>query len=475
MKLNYFNYKKIDGKYLLTNDFGKFIFLTEEDFENLLQRKIKPDTELGSQLIKRNFIYDGNSIEFAMESGKELLDNKMYMGTATSLHIFVVTTACNLNCVYCQANNGKRHATFFMTKEIAKRAVDIALQSPEKYLSFEFQGGEPLLNFPIIKYIVEYSEKHCGFHRISFSLVSNLTLLTGEILQFLKDHNVALSTSLDGPQGVHDKNRPFPTGAGSYLYVKDAVEKCKSYGLPIGAIETTTEVSLKYPRELVETYNEFGFDSIFVRPLTPLGKASPDQQGHNYSAEAFLDFYRKVWEEIISLYRNGKIMREQHAEIFLKRIFGSPVNYMELRSPCGGGIGQLAYYADGHIFTCDEGRMLFEMGNSAFLLGDVFHSRYCDLIQNGVCKTVCASSILESIPGCTDCVYQPYCGVCPVINYALDADVIAKRPRGFRCQIYQGLLDNLFTALNHPESDAAGVIRSWGFRNGFNECNNSEA
>ncbi len=102
---------------------------------------------------------------------------------------------------------------------------------------------------------------------------------------------------------------------------------------------------------------------------------------------------------------------------------------MELRSPCGATLGQMSYYYDGNIFTCDEGRMLYEMGDSSFLLGNVYNDSYMDMIGSDICKTLCKSSIIESLPKCNNCVYQPYCGTCPVVNYASDKDLFSKNPK----------------------------------------------
>ena len=159
--------------------------------------------------------------------------------------------------------------------------------------------------------------------------------------------------------------------------------------------------------------------------------------------------------------KKGKYIKEDHTAILLNRIHGNFVNYMELRSPCGAGIGQLAYYSDGNIFTCDEGRMLYEMGDSAFCLGNVFDSNYRNIIENTICRTVCASSILESIPSCCDCVYQPYCGTCPVVNYSKDADVIEKTPNGYRCIIYSGILDYIFEQYYNRNETAITVFDMW--------------
>ena len=155
-------------------------------------------------------------------------------------------------------------------------------------------------------------------------------------------------------------------------------------------------------------------------------------------------------------------IKEYHASLFLsKMLIGRSVNYMELRSPCGAGIGQLAYYADGNVFTCDEGRMLHEMGDHTFCLGNVFNSKYRDIIENSVCRTVCASSILETLPSCCDCVYQPYCGTCPVVNYAKDADIIEKMPNGYRCQIYSGIMDQIFERYLKEDKTEIRVFDAW--------------
>lgn len=205
-----------------------------------------------------------------------------------------------------------------------------------------------------------------------------------------------------------------------------------------------------------------GFDGIFLRPLTPLGKATKNWDSIGYTPEEYVAFYQEAMEELIKINQTERFMKEDHSSILLNRIEGKFVNYMELRSPCGAGIGQLAYYADGEIFTCDEGRMLHEMGDHTFRLGNVFDNTYLDIIRNSTCRTVCASSILETIPNCCDCVYQPYCGTCPVVNYAKSQDIIEKEPRGYRCKIYSGMLDYLFRKLLSGNQKTIEILKAWG-------------
>lgn len=461
MKLNYFNFKVFGDVVLLTNDFGKYAFVSKNEFKKIISKTVEPNSELEKKLIETHMIYSETELEYSDINKYRIREIKSHMNSATSLHIFVVTTSCNMSCVYCQANNGKTKPHLFMDEDTAERAVDIALQSPEEYLSFEFQGGEPLLNFEIIKHIVRYTEEKKGKHIVSYNIVTNLTLLSDEMLDFFVQYAFSISTSIDGSQMVHDRNRIFPDGAGTYDRVIESVNKIRNAGLQVGAIETTTRMSLNYPEEIVRAYVNMGFDSIFIRPLTPLGKATVNWDKIGYSPEEFINFYRRGLEELIAINKNGTFIKEEHASILLKRIDGQPMNYMELRSPCGAGIGQLAYYPDGNVFTCDEGRMLYEMGQDIFGLGNVYEHSYQEIVESGVCRTVCASSILEAIPGCCDCVYQPYCGTCPVVNYARDNDVIEKTPRGYRCKIYSGMLDSLFEYFLNGDEATICVLNSW--------------
>jgi sulfatase maturation enzyme AslB (radical SAM superfamily) len=283
-----------------------------------------------------------------------------------------------------------------MNKEIAEKAVDIALQSPAQGLNFEFQGGEPLLNFEVIKHIVAYAEENKGSHEISYNVVTNLTILTDEILDFLVEHKFGISTSIDGSRFVHDLNRPFKDGSGTYAKAVAAIKKIQNRGIRVGAIQTTTRVSLKYPREIVRAYKDLGFESIFVRPLTPLGKATLNWNVIGYTPDEFLSFYREVVGEIIRINRNERFMKEEHSSILLSRIEGKFVNYMELRSPCGASVGQMAYFYDGNVFTCDEGRMLYEMGMDEYLGGD------------GIAAVEWPEQCSEAVPdNCLEAVLEP--------------------------------------------------------------------
>jgi sulfatase maturation enzyme AslB (radical SAM superfamily) len=224
-----------------------------------------------------------------------------------------------------------------------RKAIEVAMQSPNQNLTFEFQGGEPLLNFNVILEMISYSkELNVRYNKeIEYTIVTNLIALDDKKLQALIDNNVSICTSLDGCELVHNHNRKLLSGTGTYDLVKDAVKRVRAAGKHIGAIETTTRFSLDFPEEIVDEYVTSGLGGIFLRPLTPLGFAKSDWEEIGYSAEEFLEFYRKAFMHILDINKKGTVFPELHATYFLRKILhGDSDNYMELRSPCGAGIGQ---------------------------------------------------------------------------------------------------------------------------------------
>ena len=458
-KLNYFNFKERENNYLITNDWGRFAFLEKEDFFKLTKKQELP-TKIKDELLEKGFIYDIDEEIFATEMATKLRRTKEYLLVPTTLHIFVVTKNCNFNCIYCQAGNLNQNNNYNMSKDTAKRAVDIALQSPSDYLTFEFQGGEPLLNFETIRYIIEYSKSVNNGKYIDYNLVSNLTLLTDEMIEFFKENNVSICTSIDGDRELQNINRPYSKGD-SYNETIKKIRLLKEKQIDVNAIETTTKYSLSRYKEIVDEYINLGLKSIFLRPLTKLGKADNNWEKIGYSAEDFLSFYKKCLDYIIEQNKKGIFLSEGHSDIFLKKILlNKPINYMELRSPCGGAIGQLAYYYDGNIYTCDEGRMLSEMGEDSFKLGNVYEDSYKDLMQCDCTKAVCVSSCIECLPYCNTCAYMPYCGTCPVVNLAQDNNIFAQNPKEYRCKIYSGILDILFDYIEN-EPNVLEIFEKW--------------
>lgn len=462
MKKNFFNYREMRQKVLLTNDLGRYVFLSKEEFYRFLRDQLDPQEEITQRLMDEFFLYDGSEYEFVERAGEAFRMYRRNLFQGAALHIFVLTKQCNQQCVYCQASTElERHTQ--MSGETAAKAVDIALQTTAQYVTFEFQGGEPLMNFDTLQFIVEYAEEQnqsCG-KNLEFSVVTNLMMLDEEKLEFLTKHGVSICTSLDGDEILHNKNRPY-FQQNTFEILKKKIQMIQDKGASVSAIQTTTRDSLPRYREMVDQYLAFGLNQITIRPLTQLGYAAKNWAKIGYTVDEFLNFYRKSLDYIIEQNQQGTFILEGHARMFLSKIFCRDAgNYMELRSPCGGAIGQLAYYYNGKVYSCDEARMLAEMGDDSFCLGNVEQDTYESIVSNPVCKTIARSSCLEGLADCDGCVYQPYCGTCPVISYARYQTVYPSMLQEYRCRIYKGIQDILFEKLEQQDEEVVEIFRRW--------------
>lgn len=476
-KVAFFRFKKNDDGYLIVNDTGAYSNLTEKEFNDFIAGKLDEKGSKYNELVRKFFIKDNFSVAKCAEAYK----NKChYLFDGPSLHIIVATLRCNYKCVYCQANRRDvSQEQFDMTKETAKKIVDRIFESPNKAITIEFQGGEPLLNWPIVKFVVEYAqEKNKKSEKnLRFTLVTNLSLMTDEIYDFFVKNQVSLCTSLDGYEEIHNKNRPCPN-LNSYkattdwikrirkkeeamnIAIKNNDDKSRLYSAyklyRLSALLTVTNESLKNIRKIIDEYAKYNFNVIHVRQLSFLGYSGGDAKNIiGYTADEFIDCWKDAMEYIIDMNLNGKIFAERGALILLqKMITDRDPGFLDLRSPCGAGIGQIAYNYDGNVYTCDEARTL---ENDAFLLGNV-DKKFQEIISSSKTKVAVIASTLDNL-ACDECVYKPYCGVCPVINYALYGTVFPQINCTDKCKINKAMLDFLFEKLK--DDDARGVFNMW--------------
>ncbi len=469
-----FRFAKLNEKYLLTTDMGRWIFLAESEFKKFLEGNVKKNTLLHQQLVDGGFIKTRKT-ELSQYASQYLKLNSS-LSQGPSLFIFVLTLQCNHRCLYCQVTPEKRGATGFdMSKQIAKKSVDIAFESPSPYIGLEFQGGEPLLNWPVLEYIVKYTKKinKTAKKELKISLVTNLTLMDEKKLAFLIKENVSIGCSFDGPGFVHNKNRIYlDSKGGSYKPLVENIKKVqqaivrkkqKSNGEfvdNLNAILTTTKFSLPYPKEIVDEYLAKGFNNIFIRPLSPFGLQRKTIDIIGYSAEEFIEFYEKALDYILELNLGGVLFVERTAALALKRILSyKDSSYYEMRSPCGAGIGQIAFDYNGNVYTCDEGRMAERMGHDNFKLGSVHEDKFSTIVDNEVTRTMCLGSSLDNQAGCSDCVYKPYCGICPLANFIEYGTIFPQITNTDKHKINKALFEYFFKKIG--DEKYKNIFESW--------------
>jgi uncharacterized protein len=422
-----------DRRKILVNEVGEHLFLADDDFDSFVTKKLDASSGTYHDLKGKHFLYDSESKAPFELLALKYRTKKSHLSGFTKLHIFVVSLRCEHSCHYCQVSRvSADRALYDMSPETARRAVDLVFRSPAEEIKIEFQGGEPLLNFERIVQVVEEAERRSASEgkRVEFVVTTNLALLTDDILEYFRDHNIFVSTSLDGPEFVHNANRPRP-GNNSYQLTVEKVERAREIlGFDkVGAVMTATRLSLAHPREIIDEYVQRGFQSIFLRNLSPYGFALKTERRIGYSVEDFLPFYKEALDYILEVNRQGINLVETYAQILLTRILTPfSTGYVDLQSPAGAGIGVAIYNYDGNVYASDESRMLAEMNDEQFKLGNVHQDTYEQIFGGELIRTIAASSCVESMPGCADCAFQSFCGADPIFNYATQGDMVGHRP-----------------------------------------------
>src|SRR4051794_26608750 len=190
------------GEVLLVNEVGEHIFVESDCFRDLATHRLPAHHPMYSDLKTRHFLLDGGSNVPIDLLATKYRTKKSFLDGFTRLHMFVVTLRCDHTCAYCQVSRVTEDKNRYdMTRETALEAITFLFRSPSPVLKVEFQGGESLLNFDVIRFIVEEVERRNGVEQrhIEFVIATILSQLTDEVLEFCDEHSICLSTSLDGP------------------------------------------------------------------------------------------------------------------------------------------------------------------------------------------------------------------------------------------------------------------------------------
>jgi len=355
-----------------------------------------------------------------------------------------------------------------MSRATAARSVDAAFSSPNKKISIEFQGGEALLNWPVLVETVLYAKK-INLKKgkdLALSVVTNLSLMDEAKFRFLVREEVSVCTSLDGPAGLHDANRKWSGGSShckAVYWLKRfsaaAAKDGRADALP-SALMTTTRLSLKDPRGIVDEYRALGLGGIFLRPLSPIGYAGGMWADIGYGPNDFLGFYSSCLDYIMKVNGRGEKFIERNAALLARKILrAEDPNFLDLRSPCGAGIGQLAYNFNGDVYTCDEGRMVAACGDDFFRLGNVRKEKFRELITAPAARVCAMASCLENQPYCARCAFKPFCGVCPVHNYSVQGSPWGNIRNGSWCALQKGMFKAVFSLLEKKKTRE--IIEAW--------------
>ncbi|MFC1741253.1 His-Xaa-Ser system radical SAM maturase HxsB [Nanoarchaeota archaeon] len=432
--------RRIRDKILVTTDQGSWIALDEKEHKKLIGGSI--DDSLFRELESKGIIITSRNLGKIISN---YYDRTSFLRNGTPLHILIPTLRCNLKCVYCHsAAKDADKKEYDMDHITVDKTLDYIFQTPNKKITLEFQGGEPLLAFETVKYIVEKANELNKKYKkhINFALVTNLTLMTEEILEFIIQENIGVTTSIDGHMHIHNHNRKYETGGDTYDDVKKWFQHLKEKGVHVGALMVTTKESLKYHKEIIDEYVKLGVTRIQIKYINKIGFAERCWEQIGYDVDEFIEFWQKSVDYLIELNKNGVRLKSRYVALILKKILTTTdPSFLDLRSPCGAVCGQQAYNFNGDIYCCDEGR-----SNEMFKMGSVCKDCYKDVVCSDKSQAIIKASINDTHI-CDDCAYKPWCGLCPVIAYAEQGNIIPKIPKFSKCKISKAQFDYVLEKL----------------------------
>lgn len=328
-------------------------------------------------------------------------------GVIKALCLHVAHT-CNLNCSYCFASQGKYHGNrAVMSFEVGKRALDFLVENSgtRRNLEVDFFGGEPLMNFDVVKRLVAYArsiakEKNKNFR---FTLTTNGMLIDDDVIEFSNKEMSNVVLSLDGRKEVNDRFRVDKDGKGSYDRIVPLFQKFveKRGGKNYYMRGTFTHYNPDFLEDIKQML-DLGFTELSMEPVVC------KETDASALTEADREIVKKQYEDLATLMierRNaGKPFTFYHYMIDLK---GGPCIYKRV-SGCGSGTEYMAVTPWGDLYPCHQ-----FVGEEKFKLGNVF-----DGVTNKACQNEFASCNVYSREECVNCWAKLYCaGGCAANAY----------------------------------------------------------
>ncbi len=342
---------------------------------------------------------------------------------ALCLHI---AHSCNLNCSYCFASQGKYHGErSLMSFEVGKRALDFLVENSgsRRNLEVDFFGGEPLLNFEVVKQLVEYArsiEKEKG-KNFRFTLTTNGVLVDDDVIEFSNREMSNVVLSLDGRKEVHDRFRVDYQGKGSWDYIVPKFQKfVKERGNRNYYMRGTFTHHNPDFLEDIKVMLELGFTELSMEPVVC---ASDDPSALTEEDKSVvMKQYEKLAQLMLQRHREGRPFTFYHYMIDLK---GGPCIYKRV-SGCGSGTEYMAVTPRGDLYPCHQ-----FVGEEKFRLGSVFEG-----VTNTQIQDEFMACNVYTRPECADCWAKLYCsGGCAANAYHATGSV--KGVYSYGCDLFR--------------------------------------
>ena len=348
--------------------------------------------------------------------------NRNTVVKALCLH---VAHTCNLNCSYCFASQGRYQGErALMSFEVGKRAMDFLIENSgtRRNLEVDFFGGEPLMNFDMVKKLVAYCREQEKIHNknFRFTITTNGMLLDDEKIDYINKEMSNCVLSLDGRKEVNDNIRPTPNGKGSYDLIVPKYQKLvagrgtKDYYVR----GTFTKYNLDFANDVLHI-SDLGFEQLSVEPVVT------DPEMPYAITESDLPTIFAEYDRLEKLMEEQKLANKRKFNFFhfMIDLNQGPCAVKRLRG-CGCGNEYVAVTPDGDIYPCHQ-----FVGIEEWKMGDIFSDKIDQKI-----KDYFAGIHIYSKENCGNCWARFYCsGGCNANSFIYEGDV--KKPHKLSCEL----------------------------------------
>jgi len=450
-----FDFKRLGEEYLLANDFGDWLFLSEADFSAFLDGSLNTEGETYADLRQGNFL----SAHLDESAAADKL-RRRYRCLTTGPRTFQF--ALN-RAAYEDADFDIAVEEAVMANEVIERALDLAFLSTDQVLEIEICGHSPLEAWDQLAHLVEYAgtRNRLAMKDLKLTLVSDLAGIDEEKLQYLVKNQVCLRARISEEIVVKSEGETLDWLSQYNALVRDAANDFKG---------GTADIELFCSPRLFGAYEQVtgfvtqsGSRSVRLTTFDP-NRITADADGTVESdLGSFLVFYGDVLDACLSASDAGKGgAAEFSAASYLKRILdGEAGGGFELRNPTVDGVDRLAFSVGGLIFASDAGRIIHERrGDDIFLLGHVTQTGYRELVTHQTIRVLLIASVLECQPGWSNSPYKVFGGASPVRAYLEHGSVQGNMMDSQSIQEQVGILDCLFERLASATSEERARMRS---------------
>lgn len=322
----------------------------------------KDVSDVLEQLIKLNLVSPRTPIPRAVEPHGKIPDDGI-----KRMDLFI-SQDCNLNCHYCYTRHSGNIQKKNMSEAVARAAVDLLFRESNKVENpvISFYGGEPMLGFALLKTIIPYANKKAEeFHKtVKFTMTTNGTLLTDEAIEFLAENKVNTMVSLDGPKEIHNQNRIYADGSGSFSKVFPAFTKLKEKANETRTLSVMRSFNIPM-KDIAQAMLDLGSTAFNIFPAISGGGQLIIPVDRGNGGDDNIDIYNRQFEEMVTYFLDNGMMSREKPPIDFSWFFQILGKKEKREINCGGAYMRLAVDADGNILPCDHflGETAFHMGN----------------------------------------------------------------------------------------------------------------